>query len=126
MCLLRHYPAAEIREYDKPHKTKIHRGKWPVRRRERSTDPEIATRVKIVALNSEIDAIYYANSLYWGQGEAATHKARGEYRRRLDAWKKSARNLLNCDQPERVTSDRCQIASLTASPKAGLGATDTM
>ena len=55
-----------------------------MRRRERSTDSEIATRVKIAALNSEIDAIYYANSLYWGQGESATHKTRGEYRRRLD------------------------------------------
>jgi hypothetical protein len=55
-----------------------------MRRRERSTDSEIATRVKIAALNSEIDAIYYANSLYWGQGEVATHKARVEHRRRLD------------------------------------------
>jgi hypothetical protein len=55
-----------------------------MRRRERSTDSEIATRVKIAALTSEMDAIHSANSLYWGQGEAATHKARAEYRRRLD------------------------------------------
>ncbi len=66
-----------------------------MRRRERSTDSEIATRVNIAALNSEIDAIYYANSLYWGQGEAATHKARAEYRRRLDRLEEIRKELAN-------------------------------
>jgi hypothetical protein len=62
----------------------VHRKNGLMRRRERSTDSELATRVKIAALNSEIDAIYSANSFYWKQGEAATHKARAEYRQRLD------------------------------------------
>jgi hypothetical protein len=35
-------------------------------------------------LTSEIDAIHSANSLYWGQGESATHEARAEYCHRLD------------------------------------------
>jgi hypothetical protein len=55
-----------------------------MRRRERPTDSEIATRVKIAALTAEMDAIHSTNSWYWGQGAAATLKARAEYRRRLD------------------------------------------
>jgi hypothetical protein len=59
-------------------------GTVPMRLRERSTDSEITTRIEIAVLTSEIDAIHSANSLYWGQGESATHEARAEYCHRLD------------------------------------------
>ena len=45
---------------------------------------EPATRVKIALLTAEMEAIHFANRLYWERGEAATLEERAEYQRRQD------------------------------------------
>jgi hypothetical protein len=52
-----------------------------------------AKKTSTAALNAEIDAIHYANTLYWRQGEAASVEARVEYRRRLDRLEKIRKKL---------------------------------
>jgi hypothetical protein len=47
-------------------------------------EPKIYTNVKIAALTAEMDAIHFANSLYWKQGHSQTVAARVEYQRRQD------------------------------------------
>ncbi len=47
-------------------------------------EPDAATRAKIAALHEEMDAIHFANSLYWGRGEEVTPEERAEYHRRQD------------------------------------------
>jgi hypothetical protein len=46
--------------------------------------PNIFTNVKMAALSVEMDAIHFANSLYWKQGHSQTVAARAEYQRRQD------------------------------------------
>jgi hypothetical protein len=58
-----------------------------------------AKKARIAVLTAEMDAIHSANTLYWKQGEAATHEARAEYRRRLD----------------RLTEIRTELAQLRSS-----------
>jgi hypothetical protein len=47
-------------------------------------EPKIYTNVKIAALTVEMNAIHFANSLYWKQGHSQTVAARAEYQRRQD------------------------------------------
>lgn len=47
-------------------------------------EPDIPTRVKIANLTAEMDAIHFANNLYWEQGEMVSLEARAEYQRRQD------------------------------------------
>jgi hypothetical protein len=47
-------------------------------------EPNIFTNVKIAALTVEMDAIHFANSLYWKQGHSQTVAARADYQRRQD------------------------------------------
>ncbi len=42
-----------------------------------------ARKARIATLHEEIDAIHFANKLYWEQ-EAPTREARAEYQRRQD------------------------------------------
>ena len=43
---------------------------------------------RIAYLNEEMDAIHYANSLYWNQGKSQTIAARAEYHFRLNRLEK--------------------------------------
>jgi hypothetical protein len=63
-----------------------------------------AKTARIAALNAEIDAIHSANTLYWRQGEAATHEARAAYRHRLD----------------RLEEIRKELAKLRSDPSSGV------
>jgi hypothetical protein len=42
-------------------------------------EPNTSTKARIAALNEEMDAIHYANSLYWKQGKSQTLAAKAEY-----------------------------------------------
>ena len=42
-------------------------------------EPDSRTAARIAALNEEMDAIHYANSLYWKQGKSQTLAAKAEY-----------------------------------------------
>jgi hypothetical protein len=50
-------------------------------------------RARIAALNKEIDAIHFANSLYWQRRETNSTTARAEYQRRLDRLDEIRREL---------------------------------
>jgi hypothetical protein len=45
-------------------------------------EPDAEKRASFAALNVEIDAIYFADRLYWEQREGVTHDARIEHQRR--------------------------------------------
>ena len=47
-------------------------------------EPNISTNMQIAALTVEMDAIHFANGLYWKQQNFQTVAARAEYQRRQD------------------------------------------
>ena len=51
-------------------------------------EPDAKTKARIVALLEEMEAIHYANSLYWKQGTAQTLAARAEYQLRIERLEK--------------------------------------
>jgi|ERR1700722_5209439 len=68
-------------------------------------EPNIFTNVKIAALTVEMDAIHFANSLYWKQGYSQTVAARAEYQRRQDRLEEIRTELA---QLRRETADKEQ------------------
>ena len=86
--------------------------------------PCVATKVKIAALTSEIDAIFHANSSYWCRGENVTHEARAEYQfsiERLEAIRQELAQLLSVlsEQASRLRAESSATRSLSATPRAG-------
>jgi hypothetical protein len=47
-------------------------------------EPDGKKSMRIAMLYEEIDAILYANSLYWEQREGVTHEGRIEYQSRIE------------------------------------------
>jgi hypothetical protein len=68
-------------------------------------EPKIYTNVKIAALTVEMDAIHFANSLYWKQGHSQTVAARAEYQRGQDRLEEIRTQLA---QLRRETADKDQ------------------
>ena len=64
---------------------------------------------RLAILNEEMNAIYYADSLYWRQGNSQSKAARADYQFRKERLEEIRRELA----PTTIclTSDSCQNAS---------------
>ncbi len=65
-------------------------------------EPSAKTKARIAVLNDEMDAIHYANSLYWKLGEFKTLAAKSEYQFRNERLEKIRTEIarLRCSYAE--------------------------
>jgi len=47
-------------------------------------EPDAEKKIRIAALQKEMDGIYFADRLYWDQSKGITHDARIEHQRRQE------------------------------------------
>ncbi len=69
-------------------------------------EPDAKARARIVVLNEEMEAIHYANSLYWKQGNSQTIAAKAEYQFRTE-------------RLEVIRAELSQLRSFAAFAKSG-------
>ena len=61
-------------------------------------EPEATRKDTIAVLHEEIDALLFANRMYWG-GRTLTHESDAEYQRRQDRLELIRRKLIQLDIP---------------------------
>lgn len=61
-------------------------------------EPEAARKDTIAVLHEEIDALLFANKMYW-EGRTLSHESDAEYQRRQDRLELIRRKLIQLDIP---------------------------
>jgi hypothetical protein len=59
-------------------------------------DPEAAAKARIATLHQEMDAIHFANKLYW-ENKSPSREDRAEYHRRQERLQEIRRELLRLE-----------------------------